>query len=270
MTQQCISHPMLTSRTYGHWATTMVVLNHVNEWKWLYGIQEHLLRRSCLLGGQVVRIQLNLVLINNKLSDAPRGRSVESHHGIEIIVHIVFGQHLMPGLAVRGFCIQYGSIHIKDQTLVEIVNLVLLLTIKTGNYFSAKSVESRILSGSIKGDRQRTEEIIGGLAGQKSKKLAGASFFTISQDPNKTVVSATSSKYGAPRKIRTSDRSVRSRVLYPAELWVHWGRADFTSENTKRKNGAPRKIRTSDRSVRSRVLYPAELWVHFDSYCRFT
>ena len=25
---------------------------------------------------------------------------------------------------------------------------------------------------------------------------------------------------GAPRKIRTSDRSVRSRVLYPAELWV--------------------------------------------------
>src|SRR5471030_248097 len=220
MTQQCISHPMLTSRTYGHWATTMVVLNHVNEWKWLYGIQEHLLRRSCLLGGQLVRIQLNLVLINNKLSDAPRGRSVESHHGIEIIVHIVFGQHLMPGLAVRGFCIQYGSIHIKDQTLVEIVNLVLLLTIKTGNYFSAKSVESRILSGSIKGDRQRTEEIIGGLAGQKSKKLAGASFFTMSQDPNKTVVSATSSKYGAPRKIRTSDRSVRSRVLYPAELWV--------------------------------------------------
>ena len=83
------------------------------------------------------------------------------------------------------------------------------------------------------------------------------------------MVAATCLEYGAPRKIRTSDRSVRSRVLYPAELWVHWGRADFTSENTKRKNGAPRKIRTSDRSVRSRVLYPAELWVHFDSYCRF-
>ena len=31
----------------------------------------------------------------------------------------------------------------------------------------------------------------------------------------------TGEKYGAPRKIRTSDRSVRSRVLYPAELWVH-------------------------------------------------
>ena len=30
-------------------------------------------------------------------------------------------------------------------------------------------------------------------------------------------------KYGAPRKIRTSDRSVRSRVLYPAELWVQNG-----------------------------------------------
>ena len=29
-------------------------------------------------------------------------------------------------------------------------------------------------------------------------------------------------KNGAPRKIRTSDRSVRSRVLYPAELWVHF------------------------------------------------
>ena len=26
---------------------------------------------------------------------------------------------------------------------------------------------------------------------------------------------------GASRRIRTSDRSVRSRVLYPAELWMH-------------------------------------------------
>ncbi len=28
-------------------------------------------------------------------------------------------------------------------------------------------------------------------------------------------------KDGASRRIRTSDRSVRSRVLYPAELWMH-------------------------------------------------
>ncbi len=28
------------------------------------------------------------------------------------------------------------------------------------------------------------------------------------------------SLYGGPKRIRTSDRSVRSRVLYPAELWV--------------------------------------------------
>jgi hypothetical protein len=28
-------------------------------------------------------------------------------------------------------------------------------------------------------------------------------------------------EYGASRRIRTSDRSVRSRVLYPAELWMH-------------------------------------------------
>ena len=27
---------------------------------------------------------------------------------------------------------------------------------------------------------------------------------------------------GGRRRIRTSDRSVRSRVLYPAELCVHW------------------------------------------------
>lgn len=27
--------------------------------------------------------------------------------------------------------------------------------------------------------------------------------------------------YGAPGRIRTSDRSVRSRVLYPAELQAH-------------------------------------------------
>lgn len=36
------------------------------------------------------------------------------------------------------------------------------------------------------------------------------------------VVAQTCLEYGAPRKIRTSDRSVRSRVLYPAELWVHF------------------------------------------------
>ncbi len=29
-------------------------------------------------------------------------------------------------------------------------------------------------------------------------------------------------QYGASRRIRTSDRSVRSRVLYPAELWMHY------------------------------------------------
>ncbi|CCW30082.1 hypothetical protein XNC3_180019 [Xenorhabdus nematophila F1] len=29
-------------------------------------------------------------------------------------------------------------------------------------------------------------------------------------------------EYGASRRIRTSDRSVRSRVLYPAELWMHF------------------------------------------------
>ena len=71
---------------------------------------------------------------------------------------------------------------------------------------------------------------------------------------------------GAPRKIRTSDRSVRSRVLYPAELWVqlilwHYLMFIWLFHHTA-KYGAPRKIRTSDRSVRSRVLYPAELWVH--------
>src|SRR5476649_2949456 len=78
---------------------------------------------------------------------------------------------------------------------------------------------------------------------------------------------------GASRRIRTSDRSVRSRVLYPAELWMQ----RHTSKNVSKlnllllksclttlkvSNGASRRIRTSDRSVRSRVLYPAELWMH--------
>ncbi len=40
---------------------------------------------------------------------------------------------------------------------------------------------------------------------------------------------------GGRRRIRTSDRSVRSRVLYPAELCVHL------------KNGGERGIRTLDR-----------------------
>gem|GEM_PF-5344394 len=72
-------------------------------------------------------------------------------------------------------------------------------------------------------------------------------------------------EYGASRRIRTSDRSVRSRVLYPAELWMHQGTAlqlfqcCSTCRNTA-QYGASRRIRTSDRSVRSRVLYPAELW----------
>ena len=42
--------------------------------------------------------------------------------------------------------------------------------------------------------------------------------------------------YGAPGRIRTSDRSVRSRVLYPAELQAHicrgrelWGIQFLTS-----------------------------------------
>ena len=71
-------------------------------------------------------------------------------------------------------------------------------------------------------------------------------------------------EYGASGRIRTSDRSVRSRVLYPAELRMH---RDYCCNSDIKfrdlpflsKNGASGRIRTSDRSVRSRVLYPAEL-----------
>ncbi len=70
---------------------------------------------------------------------------------------------------------------------------------------------------------------------------------------------------GASGRIRTSDRSVRSRVLYPAELRMHretYFTADFLIPPLKSyqvRDGASGRIRTSDRSVRSRVLYPAEL-----------
>ncbi len=70
---------------------------------------------------------------------------------------------------------------------------------------------------------------------------------------------------GASGRIRTSDRSVRSRVLYPAELRMHretYFTADFLIPLLKPyqvRDGASGRIRTSDRSVRSRVLYPAEL-----------
>ncbi len=77
---------------------------------------------------------------------------------------------------------------------------------------------------------------------------------------------------GTPERIRTSDRSVRSRVLYPAELRVRislifnrmYYCVCFIVEFNKIKNqhGASERIRTSDRSVRSRVLYPAELRMH--------
>ena len=63
---------------------------------------------------------------------------------------------------------------------------------------------------------------------------------------------------GASERIRTSDHSVRSRVLYPAEL-----RMQESWKLRVTKNGASERIRTSDHSVRSRVLYPAELRMHY-------
>ncbi len=80
---------------------------------------------------------------------------------------------------------------------------------------------------------------------------------------------------GASGRIRTSDRSVRSRVLYPAELRMHRDLLLYFSilislqKQYEVKNGASGRIRTSDRSVRSRVLYPAELRMHRDLllYC---
>ncbi len=82
-------------------------------------------------------------------------------------------------------------------------------------------------------------------------------------------------EYGASGRIRTSDRSVRSRVLYPAELRMHRDLLLYFSilislqKQYEVKNGASGRIRTSDRSVRSRVLYPAELRMHRDLllYC---
>ncbi len=79
-----------------------------------------------------------------------------------------------------------------------------------------------------------------------------------------TAVKAVSSKRWCIREIRTSDRSVRSRVLYPAELRMHretYFTADFDTAGKpyQVRDGASGRIRTSDRSVRSRVLYPAEL-----------
>ena len=67
--------------------------------------------------------------------------------------------------------------------------------------------------------------------------------------------------YGACGRIRTSDRLVRSQVLYPAELHT---RKLFYFQFLHRKvtlqvSGACGRIRTSDRLVRSQVLYPAEL-----------
>ncbi len=73
---------------------------------------------------------------------------------------------------------------------------------------------------------------------------------------------------GASGRIRTSDRSVRSRVLYPAELRMHYYfyRVPALLIKPDLKNGASGRIRTSDRSVRSRVLYPAELRMHRNSF----
>ncbi len=76
---------------------------------------------------------------------------------------------------------------------------------------------------------------------------------------------------GASGRIRTSDRSVRSRVLYPAELRMHWETYLLPiliplQKPYQVRDGASGRIRTSDRSVRSRVLYPAELRMHRETY----
>ncbi len=70
--------------------------------------------------------------------------------------------------------------------------------------------------------------------------------------------------YGASGRIRTSDRLVRSQVLYPAELRTRRGMCNNQFSTLKYQfivtnNGALGRIRTSDRLVRSQVLYPAEL-----------
>ncbi len=62
---------------------------------------------------------------------------------------------------------------------------------------------------------------------------------------------------GASWRIRTSDRLVRSQVLYPAELRTHGVQQEKIL--IKQNNGALGRIRTFDRLVRSQVLYPAEL-----------
>ncbi len=66
---------------------------------------------------------------------------------------------------------------------------------------------------------------------------------------------------GASWRIRTSDRLVRSQVLYPAELRTRSFRyrLSSTSGHYPLISGASWRIRTSDRLVRSQVLYPAEL-----------
>ena len=87
-----------------------------------------------------------------------------------------------------------------------------------------------------------------------------------------TIITDDYGEYGASGRIRTSDRSVRSRVLYPAELRMHretYFTADFLIPLLKPyqvRDGASGRIRTSDRSVRSRVLYPAELRMHRETY----
>ncbi len=89
--------------------------------------------------------------------------------------------------------------------------------------------------------------------------------------PGCVIIADTIEKYGASGRIRTSDRSVRSRVLYPAELRMHRGYC-FTAVQRRvicgsvEEHGASGRIRTSDRSVRSRVLYPAELRMHRGYY----
>ena len=138
---------------------------------------------------------------------------------------------------------------------------------------SDRSVRSRVLYPAEL--RMHREIVLQGL-NQTTRKCQELTRLALRRSPILFI-----SKYGASGRIRTSDRSVRSRVLYPAELRMHREIVLQGLNQTTRKcqeltrlalrrspilfiskYGASGRIRTSDRSVRSRVLYPAELRMH--------
>ena len=81
-----------------------------------------------------MRVEVGLIQFNHGLRNTPGWGSVEGYHRLQVETHTVAAQDLGPGLTMRGFGVQEGTIHIEDQTVILCVHRALAKRL-TKHYF---------------------------------------------------------------------------------------------------------------------------------------